>query len=303
MTRRDQFMNASDITILDGGMGQELVHRSGDEPSRLWSAQVLMDNPELVRDVHVDFINAGADVITTNSYSATRCRLGPVDREDEYELLQRRACELAAAARDIANKDVLIAGGLSPYGWTYRPELAPPFDDLWPQYAETAAIQAPFVDLFLCETMGSIEEARAAVFGAQQTGKPVWVAWTIHDDETVRLRSGEPLAEAIRRIADLEVEAVLLNCSIPEAITAAIPTLTTAPTVVGAYANGFTHIAADYEQGDVTSKLDARQDITPDAYAEIGLAWIAAGAQIVGGCCEIGPAHIERLASAIRQLN
>jgi S-methylmethionine-dependent homocysteine/selenocysteine methylase len=166
-------MNGSDITILDGGMGQELLRRSGDELTRLWSAQVMIDHPELVRDVHVDFINAGADVITTNSYSATRCRLEPVDREDEYELLHRRACELASEAREISDNDVLIAGGLSPYGSTYQTELAPPFDELWPQYAETAAIHAPFVDLLLCETMGSIEEARSAVFGALQTGKPV----------------------------------------------------------------------------------------------------------------------------------
>jgi homocysteine S-methyltransferase len=86
------------------------------------------------------------------------------------------------------------------------------------------------------------------------------VTWTIHDDETARLRSGEPLAGAIAGIADLRVEAVLLNCSVPEAITAAIPTLTSSPTVIGAYANGFSHIAGGYVQGDVVSKLGVRHD-------------------------------------------
>jgi homocysteine S-methyltransferase len=86
------------------------------------------------------------------------------------------------------------------------------------------------------------------------------VTWTIHDDETARLRSGEPLAGAIAGIADLRVEAVLLNCSVPEAITAAIPTLTSSPTVIGAYANGFSHIAGGRVQGDVVSKLGVRHD-------------------------------------------
>jgi S-methylmethionine-dependent homocysteine/selenocysteine methylase len=253
----------------------------------------MMDQPELVQAVHEDFVAAGADVITVSAYSSTRCRLGPAGMEDRYEQLQTTACQLAVAAR--GDRDVRVAGCLSPYGWTYRPELAPEFDELWPQYAETAALQAPWVDLILCETMGSIEEARAAVTGAATTGLPVWVSWSLRDDDAATLRSGEPLADAIAAIAPLQPAAILINCSVPEALTAAMTELASSPVPFGAYANGFTHIIGDYLPGQVTTVLGHRHDLTPEAYAEIAAAWIDGGATIVGGCCEIGPEHIARI--------
>lgn len=283
-----------DITLLDGGMGQELLLRADADPAPLWSSQVMIDQPDLVRDVHADFIAAGADVITVNAYSATRCRLGPAGCGHDYERLQHLACRLAVEARG-DRTDVRIAGCLSPYGWTYRPELAPPFDELWPQYAETAALQAPHVDLIICETMGSIDEARAAVTGATATGLPVWVSWTLLDDDTARLRNGELLVDAIGAIAELGPAAILVNCSVPEAFTAAMSALATSAVPFGAYANGFSHIVDDYAPGSVTTVLGHRHDLDPAAYADVALGWVDQGATIVGGCCEIGPAHIAEL--------
>jgi len=283
-----------DMTLLDGGMGQELIRRADAAPTPLWSTRVMIDQPDLVRDVHADFIAAGADVITVATYTATRCRLGPAGLGADYERLQTTACQLAVEARG-DRSDVQIAGCLSPYGWTYRPELAPPFDELWPQYAETAALQAPFVDLIICETMGSIEEARAAVTGAALTGLPVWVSWTLHDDDHAQLRSGERLGDAIDALTELQPAAMLINCSVPEALTAAMPALGASPVPFGAYANGFTHIVDDYQPGQVTTVLGNRHDLTPAAYADIARGWLDQGATIVGGCCEIGPDHIAAL--------
>ena len=291
-----------DITLLDGGMGQELLLRADADPSPLWSSQVMIDQPELVRDVHTDFIAAGADVITVNAYSATRCRLGPAGVGDDYERLQQLACRLAIEARG-DRTDVRVAGCLSPYGWTYRPELAPPFDELWPLYAETATLQASYVDLIICETMGSIDEARAAVTGAAATGKPVWVSWSLIDDDTARLRSGELLVDGIEALAELGPEAILVNCSVPEAFTAAMPALATSPVPFGAYANGFSHTVDDYEPGSVTTVLGHRHDLGPAAYADIALGWVDQGATIVGGCCEIGPAHIAELDRRLTELS
>ena len=89
------------IILTDGGMGQELIRRSGEEPTPLWSARVLMDEPELVRDLHVDFIRAGARVITINTYSATPERLARDGMDEWFESLQARGHALAAQARDI----------------------------------------------------------------------------------------------------------------------------------------------------------------------------------------------------------
>lgn len=293
-----------DVTLLDGGTGQELIRRADADPTPLWSAQVMIDQPELVVGVHQDFLDAGADVITVNSYSATRCRLGPSGRDADYESLQRLACELAVEARgDRAH--TMIAGCLSPYGWSYRPELSPPYDELWPTFAETAAIQAPYVDVILCETMGSIDEARAAVRGAATTDLPIWVAWSLRDGATARLRSGEALADAIVAIdrlsgeIDVDVQATLANCSTPETISEAMPTLVAGGRPFGGYANGFSHIADEFGPGSVTTVLGARHDVGPEEYAASVAEWLAQGATIVGGCCEIGPAHIGEIAALL----
>lgn len=287
-----------DVTVLDGGMGQELLRRADADPTPLWSAQVMIDQPDLVRDLHRRFIDAGADVITVNAYSATRCRLGPAGRESDYESLQIRACELANEAR-VDHDDVLVAGCLSPFGWSYRPNLTLPLDELTARYAETAALQAPYVDVIICETMGSIHEARAAITGATATGKPVWVSWSLLDDDTCRLRSDEPLSDAIAAATDLHPAAMLVNCSVPEAITTAMSTLATSPVPFGAYANGFTHIADEFEPGATIAVLGQRHDLGPSTYADVAVGWVDSGATIVGGCCEIGPDHIAELVSRL----
>jgi S-methylmethionine-dependent homocysteine/selenocysteine methylase len=283
-----------EVLLLDGGTGQELLRRADAAPTPLWSAQVMIDQPDLVVDVHRAFLAAGADVLTVNAYSATRCRLGRFGRADDYERLQRLACELAVTARD-DRADVLVAGCLSPYGWSYRPELAPPYDELWPLYAETAALQAPHVDVVLCETMGSIDEARAAVRGARAADRPIWLAWALRADESACLHSGEPLSDALGAIESSPVDAVFVNCSTPEAVTAAIPTLAASGRRFGAYANGFGRIADDFTPGSVATILPPRDDLDPVAYADAVDVWIDAGATVVGGCCEIGPDHIAEL--------
>ncbi len=286
------------ITLLDGGMGQELIKRSPAEPTPLWSAEVMMHFPDLVKAVHLAFIEAGARVITVNAYSCTRDRLEAQGHGARFETLQRRACELAVAARKASGEAVTIAGCLPPLAWSYRPELANDPDEIAPLYAEIAALQAPHVDLFLCETMSHSGQALGAVRGALEGGggKPVWVSWTLADDTSARLRSGETIAEAAARLDGLAVAARLVNCSTPEAVGAAMPQLAALGGPFGGYANAFTGISADYAPGATVKALSGRDDLTPTAYAETVMGWVEAGASIVGGCCEIGPEHIATLA-------
>jgi S-methylmethionine-dependent homocysteine/selenocysteine methylase len=290
----------SRIILLDGGMGQELIRRSPDEPTPLWSARVMLDHPELVTQVHLENIQAGARVIIINAYSATRDRLDPAGLGDQFETLQRRACELALRARDQSGEDVTIAGCLSPLYWSYRPDLVRPVAETEPLYAEMAALQTPHVDLILCETMCAAEEGLGAVRGASSTGKPVWVAWTVDDADGTRLRSGETLAEANAALDGLPVAARLVNCSKPEAVDMAMPGLAALGGPVGAYANGFTEIAAPFEPGTTVERLSARKDLGPAAYADFAMGWVAQGATIVGGCCEVSPAHIAELARRLK---
>ena len=287
------------VILTDGGMGQELVRRSQSEPTPLWSARVLIDEPELVRDLHAEFIRAGARVITINTYSATPERLAREGAEELFEPLQKRGIELARQARDEAG-DAAIAGCLSPLFGSYAPALTISFEETLGIYRRIVAEQAEGVDLFLCETMASAEEARAAVTAACESGKPVWVSWTLADHGTPRLRSGESIAAAASALGDLPVAARLLNCCRPEAIAAALPELLALGGPVGAYANGFTSVEA-LKHGGTVDVLHARRDLDPHAYADQAMGWVDIGASIVGGCCEVGPAHIAALRDRLIQ--
>lgn len=283
------------IVLTDGGMGQELIRRSGKEPTPMWSARVLLDEPELVRDLHADFIRAGARVITINTYSATPERLERDGQSEWFRPLQQRGFELATQARDACAIDgVQIAGCLPPILASYRPDVAPDYETCLSLYRQIVAEQAGKVDLFLCETLASVKEIRAAATAAKESGKPVWVGMTVRDDGSAVLRGGESLAQAHAALDELGVEARLLNCSKPEAISASWAEFSKGGGPLGAYANGFTAIDS-LQPGGTVKTLSARHDLGPQDYAGFAMQWARDGASILGGCCEVGPAHIAAL--------
>ena len=283
------------ITILDGGMGQELLARSGIAPTGLWSTQLLMDSPELVYGVHNDYFNSGADIATTCTYPLHRDRLKPFDMEHMFETFHRQACEIAIKARDAFGRGK-VAGSLGPNTRSYRPDLALPVDQAAEVYAEIAQLQAPFVDLYICETMSSVEQARGALMGTQTKNKPVWLAVTVDDDDGTKLRSGESLEDILSLVDELKPAALLVNCSLPEAVDQAMTILKSCPLPYGAYANGFTSITTNFKYAEANvSSLEKRQDLEPHAYANFVDGWINQGATIVGGCCEVGPEHIKEI--------
>lgn len=292
------------ITLLDGGMGQELIHRSAAKPTPMWSAQLLMDDPSLVRTVHEDFIKAGARVITLNSYSVTPERLARDGDSSKFKPLQEIACRVAQQARDnTGESDVRIAGCLPPLVASYRPELMPSIPVATETYQQIVEAQSESVDLFICETMGSINEAVTASSVAVQSGKPVWVALTIDDARNDCLRSGESLQDAVHALQSIDIAAVLLNCSKPETIRASLPALGSAFEIpIGAYANGFTSIDL-LAPGGTVGVLDSRHDLGPDSYADFAMEWVNQGATIVGGCCEVSPLHIARIRQRLDSLS
>ena len=287
------------MMILDGGMGQELVARAGKATS-LWSVQALLDAPEVVRQVHDEYFAAGADIATTNSYSVLPDRLEPHGMLDRLEELVRLACQLATDARE-AHGSGMVAGGLGPQGFSYQPDKAPPAEQAAEVYANLAQIQAQYVDVHLLETMSSVDQARGGLIGAGVTGKPVWVALSVRDDDGTRLRSGELLSDVMPLLEEFNPAAVFINCSKPEAVDTAVPILAKSGSLVGAYANGFTGIAADFNKvGATVDMLSARRDLDPNAYADFADGWAAHGATIIGGCCEVGPAHIAELSRRLK---
>lgn len=292
-------MTDKKIVLLDGGMGQELVHRGVAHTSPMWGAQVMIDTPELVQQLHIDYLQAGAKVITLNTYSVTPERLANVGAEDQFPALQQTAFELASRARDASGVgSVSIAACLPPLFGSYQPDKAPVYEIVLETYQRIVEQQAGAVDVFLCETMSSIKEAKASATAATESGKPVWVALSVDDDCSGCLRSGETIADAYEALKPLPVEAILLNCSMPEAIDAAWPHLQMTGATMGAYANGFTSVE-ELPMGGGVEMLKARKDLGPQEYSRFAMEWVDSGADLIGGCCEISPAHIKDLAAQL----
>jgi len=312
------------ILVLDGGIGHLLKSRgveklcSGLSYDELFAAGCLANEvcPDVVERAHVEFVNAGADVLTTNTFGCTQRSLEKVGRAG-------KAIELVAAgariAQDVANSStrfVRVAGCLPPLGESYKPCLD--FELLQAEYKEIAAALAPHVDIFLCETMSSIAEALAAATAVslQSEGStPCWVSFTLQDNDKALLRGGETLNDAVKAMLEIPgIEAVLVNCCAPQAISAAIPIMKEClrgagvGMRIGGYANGFLKTTSEWlgeggsgDRCDVLrpprEEYDSNGVILPEAYAKHVQEWVAMGCEIVGGCCGIGPRHIEMLSS------
>lgn len=277
-------------------MGQELIRRAAEPPTPLWATRVMLDHPGMVQAIHADYFAAGATIATANTYAIHRDRFrrfGLEHRFAEFHDLALREAEVARAAHGSGR----IAGSLGPLVASYRPEVLPAHDTAVALYAEVAGILAPRCDLLIGETVASLAHARALIAGVRQAAPAatLWLSVTVEDRDGTRLRSGEAVAE-LAQFAP-QVQAILANCSAPEAMDQAVPVLATLGRPCGAYANGFQRITEDFlKDGATVDALSARPEMTPDRYADFALGWVAMGATIVGGCCETGPAHIATLA-------
>jgi len=288
--------------LLDGGMGRELRNRGVPILDTIWSANALLVAKDTVLQVHKDYVAAGADIITTNTYGIIRSDLKKEGIEDKFVDLNRLAGKLAITASRSSDEGVAVAASLPPLRGSYRPDLVGRFDEIVPLYREQAEILEPYCDLFLCETMSSGEEARAAATAAAEFGRPVWVSFTLHEDKSGKLRSGETIAEAAAKLKDLPVSGILANCSAPESIDAAMPELAKLGKVAGGYANTFQDVPKDWVMDGkkpTDGLLKLRDDLDPEHYAAHAKNWLAAGAKVIGGCCGTGPEHIARLKKLI----
>ncbi|MDP2082165.1 MAG: homocysteine S-methyltransferase family protein [Pseudotabrizicola sp.] len=287
------------ITLLDGGMGQELIARAGDDRSALWATRAMIDHPGLVREIHAEYFAAGASVATTNTYNILHDRLTKEGLDHLYHALHLSALLQAHEARAEHGRGI-IAGSMGPLGESYRPDLTPPVAVSAALYAEKARLMAAHVDVILCETMSSLDLARGALQGAQAAGMPVWLSVSVDDRDGSKLRSGEPVAALAEVIAEHPTAAVLANCSMPEAMLAALTELSTMGLPFGAYANGFSEISSlPLPESHDAPAYTHRHDLTPEKYADFAMQWVDLGATIVGGCCEVGPAHIRHLAARL----
>ena len=291
-----QKLAENQIVILDGGIGTEILRRNVS-----WSDHQVTKLPEVIRSIHEDYIKAGADVITTNTFQLSRRsflnhfkdighmrHIGSENLERRAAELLRAAVERAREARDkvAAGRPVAIAGSVTTLEWCFRPDLAPRADQARAEYFEIVRVMAESgVDLILFETFNGAAEAKVALAAAAELQVPAWIGFVC--DSQGKLFSGETLAQAMEVLESSQPDVVLLNCAPPDDITAGIRELTShcsRPT------GAFAHIG----RFDPPEWLFT-DEYPPAKYLTCARRWTEMGARVIGGCCGTTPDHIQAL--------
>jgi S-methylmethionine-dependent homocysteine/selenocysteine methylase len=291
--------------LLDGATGTELSRRAVDVGLPLWSANALVAAPHVLSQIHADYLRAGAEVITANTFRTHRRSLTKGGLGAQAHELTHRAVELARAAVGAylagpgqgVSRECYVAGSLAPLEDCYQPQLVPPQAECEQEHAEMAGHLAEAgVDLVLVETMNTVREAVAATRAAVATGLPVITSFVCRDDG--RLFSGEAVRPAVEAVVPLGVTGVCINCTPSTMILkpfaelrAAVRSFSDRQILIGLYANiGKTE---DIEGWSNTA------DVSPLEYARLAAKWLELGARFIGGCCGTTPAHIAALRMVI----
>jgi homocysteine S-methyltransferase len=288
--------------ILDGGMGQELLARGMEPNGTLWSANALLQDKyhKLLLDTHLDFINSGAEIIVTTTFTTRRMRLRDNNVEDKFEYLNTKAGEIAKKAKDL-NPHVLIAGGLPPQYLTYEADTRSDVE-ISENFYEQAKLLNPFVDFFYFDVLSSVREFKLAIEAIKSFNKPYLVG--AHISEGVRLPSGENISDIISKIEHKNLLGLILSCISPENYEQNLNEIKNLGVPFGFKLNGFvttkpnsgyTNSFKKSKTGNPNEFLGKRKDLTPENMALIVKKFKDAGATILGGCCETGPEHIREM--------
>ena len=292
--------------ILDGGMGQELLKRGLKPRGTLWSAEALIDEKyhQLVIDTHLDFINAGADVIVTTTFTARKNRLIQNKCEEHFEYVNTKAVELALKARDASKKNVLVAGGLPNQNTTYSANLGDDLNLIEKNFYAQAKLLKSNIDFFYLDVMGSGKECEIALKTIKSFNLPVLVG--VHIRKNGKLPSDENISDIVKKYKEENWLGIIAACVHPESYEIITKELKNLNIPYGFKLNAFKNIPDDYgvrspstwgKDGNPTKILGSREDITESKFYEFVKKFKDAGATILGGCCEIRPSHISKISN------
>ncbi len=293
-----------DIVLLDGGTGTELEKRGAAMHPEAWCGPATLDSVEILEGVHRDYISAGADIITANTYASSRLMLEPAGFADRFEEINRTAVAAAHRARESSHReDVLVAGSLShmcpmaPGSDRSDPGRAPPADVMRDAFYELAALlRDAGCDVLILEMMYDPQRIPLALEAALATGLPVWVGFAVRRDEHGSIVSfaherAIPLSEMISVLDGADVQAAGFMHSPADTVAEAVTALRqqyTGP--IMAYPDSGYFRMPHWRFEDV---------IEPEVLVEFARDWVDGGVQILGGCCGLSPRHIAALREAL----
>ena len=293
------------IKIMDGGMGQLLLEKGMISKGTLWSAGALVDEQyhDLLIDCHLSYINSGADVIVTNTFSCRKFRLKENNIEDQFKYLNKKACELAIQAKQISKKNVLIAGSLPSQRDTYVSDVRSDYE-IENDITEQTEILSEYVDFFYLDVVSSMKEIKIASKIANDLKKNVVVG--VHTKKDGKLPSGENLQNLLNNGINENCIGIIFACVSPEIAEKSIRIINEYKIPFGAKVNLWKieeptpiktfNTAKPQEIGtNPNISFGKRDDITNKDFYEFSKKIISMGATILGGCCETNPQHIQEI--------
>ena len=303
MTWFEDRIEAGERLILDGAIGTELQRRGLAMDDDAWCARANLDDPDTVRALHADYIDAGADIITANTFSTHRYVLEPAGLADRFETINRRAVALAREARDDAGgRAIAIAGSMSHMpALTFRHER-PDAAKAAATYRELADILADAgCELLIAEMMMSPGHAEAVVEAAARTGLPVWVGFSVRvaDDDRVMMLYDDSAVENSPNgrtpLADFAPGVLARGGTVAGIMHSDVEETEPGLNALAAVWDG--PLLAYPHSGDWSPpNWGFDTVIDPQAYARAAAGWVEQhNVQVVGGCCGIGPDHIRAL--------
>lgn len=275
--------------LIDGATGTEIERRGVPQLDNAWNGGGALSEPDILRDVHEDYLRAGAEVVIANTFATHRHALRDAGVEDQFEALNRRGVEIAIEARDKAETPhALVAGGLSYWRWL---DGWPDTDELPAATREQAAIMASAgADLLMLEMMSHLDLMAIMLPAARTSGLPVWVGLSCKadsDGKMVLYRDNTPLREALAFLSDQKVPLINIMHTEVHDVARCLDVVDkhwSGP--VGVYAHSATWI-------DNVTQFEGT--IPPNAYAGEARTWLDRGVQVIGGCCGLGVEHIKAL--------
>lgn len=277
------FLKQNRPILLDGAVGTLLDERGYDAPSPLWSAAVLEDHPDAIRAIHAEYLQSGAELITTATFRTTRRVYSVVGRSELAEYLTHRAVAIARDA--IGDQRAFVAGSVAPLEDCYRPDLVPDDETLYKEHEEQIRwlIEAG-VDCLLFETMNTVREGAICSRSASEKNVPFIASFICKAD--LKLLNGESVLDAYEAIKQYNPVGFLINCTAPETITRIFREYASHIELpVGAYANA--GISKPEQDGEI------REIYTPREFLKEVTHWLEFDPVLIGGCCGSTPEHIQ----------
>jgi len=297
-------LDAGETLILDGATGTELQRQGAKMDATAWSAPVVLDDPKLLTDIHADYIRAGADVVTANTFSASRMLLDPAGYGDKVQEIIRRSVEVAQKARDMAaaGRPVAVAGSISHMVPVVQganrtdPARLPPDSQITDSMNELAeTLRRSGVDLIILEMMNRPNRIKLALDAALATGFPVWFGLSARKGEDGHAISFDssmeaPLETIVRLIPASGIDAAGCMHTGSEIMLDALKQLR----------SGFKGPLMAYPDSGYFEMPDWRfvDVITPDRLERFFGSWLEAGVQVIGGCCGLTTEHIKAAVAA-----